>query len=392
MTPGHPPKKPKQPPIPSDIREVMGMAGDIIRPIIRATRSERTTRNYRNLYARLLKVGLTPLQYAQEIKTTKGAYYVFKAAWQWGLAHEIDAALTTLYSPLTNIEKDHPLRMRAEIILLKLLPKLLDQHPDYSKEHLGEKIDSAYSTTRKKAGKRKSIRGLPADWRERMLAAATPAHKLTVAISAATGCRPAELAKGIMIERDGEKIVAVIGGAKVRYDKAGKIIAGIIERRMVLDPASGPQVKYIADTLLEGGTVVVNRWTAGDAIRSAAAKCGFKRVTPYSLRHQFAADRKGEGMSNDEIAELLGHKSERTQQHYGHAQQGKGRGGVRSATKAKATDAPAPEKNKLPDFLGRKGLRFRLRSPLSPNNAPSPPSSTTKPARSTLWWPSRKSS
>ena len=185
MIPEHPKKRPEQPPIPDDIREVMRMARDIVRPIIRATRAPRTIRNYENLYARLKKVGLTPLQYATELGTTKGAYYVHKAAWQWGLAHEIDIALTTLYSPFANIEEDHPLRMRAEIVLRKLLPKLLAQHPDYEKKHLGENVEAAYSTKRKKAGKRKSIRGLPADWRERMLAAATPAHKLTVAISAA---------------------------------------------------------------------------------------------------------------------------------------------------------------------------------------------------------------
>lgn len=338
------------------------MARDIVRPIIRATRSERTVRNYENLYNRLKKVGLTPLQYATELGTTKGAYYVHKAAWQWGLAHEIDLALTTLYSPFANIEEDHPLRMRAEIVLRKLLPKLLAQHPDYEKKHLGENVEAAaYSTKRKKAGKRRSIRGLPADWREKMLAAATPAHKLTVAISAATGCRPAELEKGIRIERVGEKIVATIKGAKVRYDqKTGKRISGLIERRLELDPASGLLAKYIAKALPEGGIVTVNRWTGGDAIRRAAQKCGFKKVTPYSLRHQFASDRKGEGMDRAESAELLGHKSQRTQQHYGHALQGKGQGGVRSATaatKAKAPDAPAPEKSKLPDFLGKERRR-----------------------------------
>jgi len=375
MIPEHPKKRPEQPPIPDDIREVMRMARDIVRPIIRATRAPRTIRNYENLYARLKKVGLTPLQYATELGTTKGAYYVHKAAWQWGLAHEIDIALTTLYSPLTAIEKDHPLRMRAEIVLLKLLPKLLAQHPDYDKDHLKENVESAYSTTRKKAGKRRSIRGLPADWREKMLAAATPAHKLTIAISAATGCRPAELEKGIRIERDGEKIVAVIKGAKVRYDqKTGKRISGIIERRLELDPASGPLVKYIDEALPDGGIVTVNRWTGGDAIRRAAKKCGFRKVTPYSLRHQFASDRKGEGMDRAESAELLGHRSERTQQHYGHALQGKGRGGVRSATpatkgevvrKGKAVNPvtsavpPAPEsppeKSILKALFGRKG-------------------------------------
>lgn len=353
MTPEQPPKKPEQPPISDDIREVMRMARDIVGPIVKTTRSARTVRNYRNLYDRLKKVGRTPLQYATDLGTSKGAYYVLKAAWQWGLAHEIRGALETLFSPYAKIEEDHPLRMRAETVLLKQLPKLLDQRPDYSKEHLGGNIESAYSTTRRKRGKRKSLGGLPADWREKMLAAATPAHKLTIAISAATGCRPAELEKGIRIERDGENIVAVIQGAKVRYDqKTGKLISGLIERRLILDPTSGPLVAYIAEALPEGGTVTVNRWTAGDAIRRAAHKCGFKKVTPYSLRHQFASDLKQEGLSNDEIAELMGHKSERTQQHYGHALQGKGRGGVRASTAA-----PAPEKNKLPDFLGRKGQR-----------------------------------
>lgn len=47
-------------------------------------------------------------------------------------------------------------------------------------------------------------------------------------------------------------------------------------------------------------------------------------VTPYSLRHQFAADMKASGASDEDIAKAMGHCSVATAQYYGTARQSRG--------------------------------------------------------------------
>jgi integrase len=51
------------------------------------------------------------------------------------------------------------------------------------------------------------------------------------------------------------------------------------------------------------------------------------QVSPYSLRHQFAANLKAAGFDNIQIAQALGHLSVKSQQRYGSSGQGQG-GGV----------------------------------------------------------------
>lgn len=50
-----------------------------------------------------------------------------------------------------------------------------------------------------------------------------------------------------------------------------------------------------------------------------------KRPTLYTFKHQLASTFKANGFSNEVIAYLLGHKSTRTQEHYGHSKSGGGR-------------------------------------------------------------------
>ena len=53
-----------------------------------------------------------------------------------------------------------------------------------------------------------------------------------------------------------------------------------------------------------------------------------KRISPYSLRHAFCADLKGDRMDPSDIAKAMGHASARSQGHYGTVHQGRGGLGV----------------------------------------------------------------
>jgi len=59
----------------------------------------------------------------------------------------------------------------------------------------------------------------------------------------------------------------------------------------------------------------------------AGERVGLRRLSPYSLRHQFASDQKQRGWNDDRLSQALGQASDRTRKHYGHSEQGRGRGG-----------------------------------------------------------------
>lgn len=73
------------------------------------------------------------------------------------------------------------------------------------------------------------------------------------------------------------------------------------------------------------------------------------RIVMYSTRHQFAADKKRAGMSKRDLADLMGHRSDKTaSMHYGKARSGKGDGtGVTPVPNHMIEQSPAqsPQRN-----------------------------------------------
>jgi hypothetical protein len=62
--------------------------------------------------------------------------------------------------------------------------------------------------------KRQDMAGLPPDWRERPIER-MPTYRLATLTAAVTGCRPAELVRGVRMSIEGGMLVAFIRGAKV---------------------------------------------------------------------------------------------------------------------------------------------------------------------------------
>ena len=69
-------------------------------------------------------------------------------------------------------------------------------------------------------------------WQRVAFDAATKGQRAAVAVMWATGCRPAEIERGVTIRRDGDALAIEIPGAKVTADKGQPI------RRIAVDPAS----------------------------------------------------------------------------------------------------------------------------------------------------------
>ena len=170
-----------------------------------------------------------------------------------------------------------------------------------------------------KVGKRKSLRGLPLDWREQLVAAAHyPACREWMLLLAIAGVRPAEVAAGIRVKPIDGGVELKINGAKTDrgHGQPERVIAAV-----------GP----LALMLAEGGARTTSETTA-NAVSVAAGKLGRKvfgvrrshLVSAYSFRHQFASDLKASGLDGVSISAILGHSVDDTKKQYGTSKQARG--------------------------------------------------------------------
>lgn len=180
-----------------------------------------------------------------------------------------------------------------------------------------------------KASKRRSLPPLAkGEWRQAIYDRATPAMRAAIAVLWA-GARPAEVELGIQLEKtateSGEAVIVRIHGAKLT-EKSGQEVREIVvsdqsDLGRVLMSHAGPK----------GRPCIVKRPAARlnkDFSKLRAARKIPKRISPYSLRHAFCADLKGDRMDPSDIAKAMGHASARSQGHYGSVRQGRGRLGV----------------------------------------------------------------
>ncbi|WP_080431957.1 tyrosine-type recombinase/integrase [Burkholderia ubonensis] len=166
-------------------------------------------------------------------------------------------------------------------------------------------------------GKRGSLTNLPPDWRDAVQREARDHDRPALAALSFTGCRPAEV-RGIRVRQDDESITLTIKGAKVDQDR------GIESRSITFDRAdldSTQAGRDLADwlgnreqrTIAYPGSVEAFR----ERISRAAGRAGLPNVSTYTYRHAAARELKTAGASRAEIADRLGHRSERSQAVYG---------------------------------------------------------------------------
>jgi hypothetical protein len=168
--------------------------------------------------------------------------------------------------------------------------------------------------------RRKSLRSvtalLPEGWQAELHSALPPEWRDAMLVQAVTGCRPAELAKGVLVVVGERHLAISIHGAKV----TGK--SGWHERVMLWEREQGDW-----DPLLErvrsGGTRRVQLDCTPGAYYHRISRAARKLwpqlrrpVAPYALRHAVASLAKV-FRTPDDVAKLLGHRSPVTQALYG---------------------------------------------------------------------------
>ena len=266
---------------------------------------------------------------AEALKTTK------KTSWQASRAALLHAALNGLRGYLK--EQDREQRTVKARIFLGLEPnwnawKMLVQRADDCAQAVQAVLAAKLPLEGRidRHTKRQDMKGLPVDWRERIIAR-MPSYMPAALVAAITGCRPAELVAGVVVTIEDGMLVALIHGVKVDV-AAGK---GQEWRRMAwpVDHES-PMVQQLVGAVQQaGGRLVATVASASNfskAMSNAAAREWPKRkasITPYCFRHQVAADMKAAGtLDSGEISAALGHLSDITKSTYGHANMSKGGG------------------------------------------------------------------
>lgn len=156
-------------------------------------------------------------------------------------------------------------------------------------------------------------------------------------VSEFTGCRGAELGRGIRIETkqiNGKKALSFfIESAKCDGKKKGLEL-----RELVVPFPSGASVdvqerwnELAAKAKAKGGAIVrmdrTEKQTTGQRytqnFRSFAKKAGLSDFSAYSLRHRVSSQTKSMGDAEN-TALVLGHQTTETQRHYGRVKRGRG--------------------------------------------------------------------
>ena len=184
-----------------------------------------------------------------------------------------------------------------------------------------------------KRSKSASIRKVDEDWRERAVDAMAGNLRLSFLLQCVTGCRPQELANGVQVRlcRDGTMVTRVKGA------KCDDFV-GQPSRCLRLPTSDG--VTLMLALMLEVGRTLDSRKCNLGQVNTYATRVarvcarvfpdrkGGKKLSPYSVRHQFKADLVAAGWAKPEIAMAMGHSTTRSGTAYGYGGRGGG-GGVK---------------------------------------------------------------
>lgn len=211
--------------------------------------------------------------------------------------------------------------------------------------------------------KRESLVGLPQYWPLKIYDELTDDYKLPFLLLALTGCRPAEIGKGIKIFVQDELLVCIINGAKVSktkghttrsltFDSQKNIYAKIIHNNFTQDSIN----EFVVRTPDGKDAKAVKKFC--DKVRhTAQRKLGMKGVSAYSLRHQAASDLKYGMEDETEISKVLGHRSLTMKKHYGAKQFGTGGHGIikvfaSEADQMRSSEWATPPNQRVSNSLG----------------------------------------
>ena len=294
-----------------------------------------TREQYKKTTERMARASKLPEQAAG----TTSAFYAHRAA----LVHEARAdlreALTT--RDRASREKNEGARGEAERRISNALA-VLDRYPPGRDKADNFKRSSLYTGAHQSEhsnGKREALAGRAPDWGDRVWEQVRERDKNAVAVAALTGARPAEIVKGVQVDRiAGGGLRFTIRGAKID-DATGR---GQKSRTIEVSRADASRSAEGRHLLAGPASREVRLDGTPSAFAHRIARAGelaqVKRVSPYDYRHAFADRARSAGAERGELAAALGHRSETSQAAYG-GRAGTGGGGFSRASASHPTRA-----------------------------------------------------
>lgn len=293
--------------------------------------SDKTQADYIKVAKRLATLEQTPLDHAQ----TKNSFYKYRAAWIYYWSTMLNGLLTHASEQQA---KDEAEWFETVEIIKTINALLADYQPDPEHTHRDSGVSSLWAKKAaqiKASGKKitnhskhKTIRKLPINWRDMVVAQSLKSSKYATAVAALSlsGCRSVEIEHGVLFETVADGLKITMLGAKTHGGKYGsKIRSFVVEEQSLA-------FEHIHVLCIKNDGSYMVRATAkaiGDCVSSLAKKVGLPKVSAYSFRHGMSADLKAGGFGADEIGKVLGHCTDRSQTYYA---AGSGSGGGRQIT------------------------------------------------------------
>lgn len=301
-------------------------------------RPQTTAQHYLCGYLRMKNAEKTPV----EMAGTKRSFYFYRAALLFVVRYQIKQVLREIANsrPPGNDEideKNYTELLRLVEVFDKYLPdpnhKRLPKLQNTTSVHLGEWTKTQQQLAKEKqedelapgpkkpmrqTNKKKGLSTLPPDWREQYWEKVkTSIYADAIAVIYCTGCRPGELQIGVEVSLDdGQNLVFKITGIKTHSGKYGQQQRVITES---VKSAAAEHLKGIVERSPDRHICIQSdRKKLSDTMRCYSKAVWPEQkyvVSPYSFRHQKAADVK-DALTEVEVAMVLGHRSDTTQSYY----------------------------------------------------------------------------
>ncbi|MHB1677565.1 MAG: hypothetical protein ACYCSS_08545 [Sulfuriferula sp.] len=318
-----------------------------------------TQRDYLKTAERLIALSKSPMNHAN----TGNSFYKYSAAWKYYWREELRKLLmqanhqqqtdrTAWNETITTI-------MAVMAVLEPYLSESLNKHTWRKRKGDIEKTGLVV----KSHSKRKTIRRLPDSWRHDVFGLAVSKCSKYISVIATlslTGCRPAEIVKGVLFELRNDGVLSVtIQGAKRHGGKYGAEW-----RSFDLQDDGSDAFQHIKKLCIETNSeliansclVLYPAAKVSETVRTLVKNTKFeKKVSAYSFRHQLTADVKALGFDAADTARMLGHCTDRSQTYYSAACKN---GGGRKIMNVKSSTDPVMKNDAALKKMQQKMLEF----------------------------------
>lgn len=317
---------------------------------------------YERVYDRMRERNETPATYRTRSgdPPRKNTFYALRAAWTWGVLREMEAIAQEVAAFEQTLDKcdGRGWDIRRVGAKMKVWRARFDDlrhdydrfRPDPERKNRNERdyvgdfsqIVRPEDAKRSSTSKKRDVGLLPDDWRAAIVEHALRTRSkylIPICVLSKTGGRGAEANKGVWVSQPAPDTLGfLIRGAKFREGYQGQ------RWRLLTMAATGIEARILIEALRANGGRLFVKVDSSKNLSAAVTRIGAAALGPttngkpmpsisnVTFRHQLSADVKDEGLTDEEVARILGHCNTTSQDYYGRAIHGKGARRIKATT------------------------------------------------------------